>query len=216
MEKSKINLLIFGAPGSGKGTQARMLARHLDGLRVISAGDLLRDEIGKCTEIGKEVESIMREGLLVSDALVCEMMLKKLREVGPGFLLDGFPRSLQQAEFLSVVLQILGCSIDAVIKLEVDVEVVRDRLQGRLVCRSCGKVSNISFGETVCSECGCREYVSRSDDVAGTIKRRVMEYEFAIEELERYYGTLVVKIDGNKSVDEVFRLIRDKVDSLNN
>ncbi|ACM49512.1 adenylate kinase family protein [Anaplasma marginale] len=216
MEKSKVNLLILGAPGSGKGTQARLLAGHLDGLQVVSMGDLLRNEICERTETGKEIEDVMRSGILVDDALVCEMLFRKLRKVRQGFLLDGFPRNRHQAEFLTVVLRLINCGIDAVIKLEVDAEVVKCRLRGRLICKGCGKVSNVSFGTTVCDECGCRDYISRNDDVAETIKHRISEYESVIGELEQYYGKLVTRVDSNGSVDEVFQAIRDIVDVLNN
>ncbi|MFV9870621.1 MAG: adenylate kinase family protein [Anaplasma ovis] len=216
MEKSKINLLILGAPGSGKGTQARMLAGYLDGLQVVSMGDLLRSEVREHTEIGKEVENVMRSGLLVDDALVCEILFRKLRKVRRGFLLDGFPRNLRQAEFLTVILQLIDCGIDAVIKLEVDAEVIEYRLRGRLICKGCGKVSNVSFGTTVCDECGCRDYISRNDDVTETIKHRILEYESVIGELEKYYGKLVTRVDSNRSVDEVFQAIRDIVDVPNN
>ncbi|ACZ49077.1 adenylate kinase [Anaplasma centrale str. Israel] len=217
MEKGKVNLLILGAPGSGKGTQARMLAEYSDGrLQVVSMGDLLRSESRKRTEVGKEIESVMRAGLLVDDALVCEILFSKLRKVGRGFLLDGFPRNLLQAKFLAVVLQLMGCKIDVVIKLEVDAEVVERRLNGRLICRDCGKVSNASFGTVVCDECGCRDYISRNDDTAETVKRRIAEYEFVIGELEEYYGELVTRVDSNRSVGEVFQTIRDIVDVLNN
>ncbi|MEH0831059.1 adenylate kinase family protein [Anaplasma bovis] len=217
MEKSKVGLLIFGAPGSGKGTQTRLLAEHLKGITAICVGDLLREEVRASTEIGAEIARVMESGALVSDVLVCEMVLRKLRYMGEGgFLLDGFPRNMLQAEFLEIALRLLDCKVNLVIKLEVDPVSIIKRLEGRLVCNQCGSISNIGFQEDSCSKCGSSDYTRRRDDESYVVERRILEYERVVRELEGYYGDKVVKINGNKPVDEVFADIRGKVVGINN
>lgn len=215
-----MNLLIFGAPGSGKGTQARLLGESMrDVISVISLGDLLRAEVASGTEIGKEVESVLRAGELVGDPLVCEIILSQLRRVGkPGFLLDGFPRNMSQARFLTAVLELLGRDISAVLKLDVDVGVVSERLLGRRVCSECGAVSNAKFHrEDVCAKCGSVNCIRRDDDSSDeVIRRRFSLYERWVVELERYYKEKVFVIDGNRPVDEVHADIKHKVNCLNN
>ncbi|KJV67501.1 Adenylate kinase [Anaplasma phagocytophilum] len=216
MEKEQVNLLIFGAPGSGKGTQARLLGEYLKGLEVISMGDLLRAEVASKTVIGVEVEAIMQEGRLVGDPLVCEMIFRKLRRVSAGFLLDGFPRNLPQAEFLTAVMRLLNRKIDAVLKLEVDAAVVENRLQGRLVCKGCGAVSNAVFNHGACQACGCEEYVRRNDDSLNVIRRRLMDYDREVTVLEGYYQDKVIRINGDRTVEEIHGDVKHVLDRLNN
>ena len=218
MEKNKISLLVFGAPGSGKGTQARLLAGDLPHLEVVSVGDLLRFEVATGTAIGREVSLVMSEGKLVSDVVVCEMALRKLRSIKHGFLLDGFPRNLLQARFLSVVMDLLEREIDVAFKLDVAADVIVDRLRQRVVCKACGSPSSISAyvnGEG-CDRCGSQEYVRRDDDDIDVIKRRLQVYEREVEVLENYYGDKVVKIDGNRSVNDVHDDMKSRLHRVNN
>ena len=216
MEEDKINLLIFGPPGSGKGTQARLLATHLVSLDVVSVGDLLRAEVASCTEVGREIAVIMNEGKLVGDIVVCEMVLKKLRSMRDGFLLDGFPRNLKQAQFLSVVMDLLDRKIDVVFKLEVAEDVIISRLSKRVVCRVCGASSSISADGNKCAVCGSEEYIRRDDDDEGVIRQRLREYEREVKVLEDYYGDKVVKIDGNRSVEDVYNNMKYRLYRVNN
>lgn len=214
-----MNLLIFGAPGSGKGTQARLLEESMRGvISVISLGDLLRNEVASGTEVGLEVGSIMRTGELVGDPLVCEVILRQLRKMETeGFLLDGFPRNLPQAKFLTVVLELLGKEITAVLKLDVDTDVLVDRLLARMVCAECGSVSNARFHDgEACGKCGSTNYARRDDDAEAVIRHRFSVYEVWAAELEHYYGEKVLLIDGNRPMDEVHADIEHKVNCLNN
>ncbi|MFV9838526.1 MAG: adenylate kinase family protein [Aaplasma endosymbiont of Hyalomma asiaticum] len=218
MEENKISLLVFGAPGSGKGTQARMLAESLPCLEVVSVGDLLRSEVSAGTAIGKEVSLVMSEGKLVSDIVVCEMALRKLRCIRHGFLLDGFPRNLRQAQFLSVVMNLLEREIDVAFKLEVAADIIVDRLSQRVVCKVCGSTSSLSaYGSgDGCEKCGSQEYVRRNDDDVSVIKHRLQEYEREVEVLECYYRDKVVKIDGNRSVNDVYNDMKSRLHRVNN
>ncbi|QJC27368.1 adenylate kinase [Anaplasma platys] len=214
-----MNLLIFGAPGSGKGTQARLLVESMRGvISVISLGDLLRAEVASDTEVGKEIEMVMQAGKLVSDPLVCEVILRQLRKVKTtGFLLDGFPRNMPQAKFLTAALELLGKEISAVLKLDVDANVLVDRLLGRMVCVECGVVSNAMFSQAeACGKCGSTSYSRRTDDSGSVIRQRFSIYEEFAVELEQYYGEKVLVIDGNRPVDEVHADIKHRVNCLNN
>ncbi|MDB1135240.1 adenylate kinase family protein [Candidatus Anaplasma sp. TIGMIC] len=216
MEEDQVNLLIFGAPGSGKGTQARLLSEYLPSLKVISMGDLLRSEVDSGTEVGKEAKKAMLDGALVSDLTVCQMILGRLAKVRSGFLLDGFPRNLRQAEFLTAAMRLLDGDIDIVFKLEVAADVVESRLCGRLVCSNCGAVTNMELAAGACEVCGYDGYRRRDDDSVDVVRRRLVEYEREIVALEEYYQGKVVRINGNRTVDEVYEDVKRRVDCLNN
>lgn len=211
-----MNLVLFGPPGSGKGTQAERLKSKL-ALRHISTGDLLRDAVARGTELGNKVKDILAAGHLVSDDIVLALMRGAITETTSdaalhGWILDGFPRTLGQAEGLDGILGELGQKIDEVIVLDVDREVVIERLSGRRTCTKCKTVYHVTVNPTrvegICDRCG-GEVIQREDDRPETIARRLDVYEKQTRPiLEHYDGRVrIFTIDGGQHVDEVTRLI---------
>ncbi|QGR02649.1 nucleoside monophosphate kinase [Ehrlichia ruminantium] len=216
--ENKINMLIFGPPGSGKGTQCCILSKIYPGISVISTGDLLRNEASLDTEDGRKIRHIMESGDLVDDDLVCKMFSASINNIGNGFLLDGFPRNLNQAKFLTKILEARNSRIDIVIQLQLDLETIKSRLCGRVICKNCGQVSNLHFfnkeiDEIICKFCkGQLEY--RYDDKTEVIVKRVDQYYEEMKDLELYYHDKVVRIDASKSIDEVTQDITEQIESL--
>jgi adenylate kinase len=211
-----MNLILFGPPGSGKGTQAERLR---DGwkLRHLSTGDLLRDAVARETELGRKVKSVLASGQLVSDDIVLALMRDAIAAVGGdgnlrGWLLDGFPRTLGQAGGLDRLLEELGQKIDAIIVLDVDREAVVDRLSGRRTCTQCKTVWHVRNNPPavggVCDRCGGK-LVQRDDDRPETISARLDVYEKQTRPiLEHYRGRVaLLEVDGALPVDEVTRAI---------
>ncbi len=201
-----MNLIFLGPPGSGKGTQAAMLAGEL-GLSHISMGDILRQEIKQETEIGKEAASYLKNGALVPDDVVNKIALKAVEGAsGNGFLLDGYPRTRYQAEFLAG-----KTAIDKVIYIDVPQTEVVKRLSGRLVCRNCSAVYHVKSKPPktsgLCDACGGELYV-RNDDKEETIVKRFEVYEKETEPLVKYYGDKLVRIEGTGDLKQVFASIK--------
>jgi adenylate kinase len=216
-------LVLLGAPGAGKGTQAKIISERY-GVPQVSTGDILRDNVGRGTELGKKARAIMDRGELVSDDLVCGMVTDRLAEAdcARGFILDGFPRTTAQAEWLDGLLagrSYLGRAIaPVVISIEVGYNQLLQRLTGRRSCPVDGKIYNIYFQppktEGHCDACGS-ELVQRKDDTEAVISERLKNYERQTLPLVDYYrkqGRLH-KINGDRPVDEVnadvFRLIEN-------
>jgi adenylate kinase len=215
-----MNIILFGAPGSGKGTQAERL-RDLFSLKHISTGDLLRDAVANKTELGKKVESIMAAGELVSDEIVLELIKEavagvKADEVLKGWMLDGYPRTVGQAKMLDGLLAESGQSIDGVVVLEVDREAVIQRLSSRRSCPECKAVYNVlnmpPKQEGICDNCGTG-LVHRKDDQPETIANRLDVYEDqTVPILEHYAGNVRLhRVNGNQPVDEVTKAIEQAV-----
>ena len=211
-----MNLVLFGPPGSGKGTQAERLRDGLK-LRHLSTGDLLRDAIARETELGKKVKSILASGQLVSDDVVLALMRDAIVDAGrdrslKGWLLDGFPRTIGQAEGLDRLVAELGQKLDAVVVLDVERDAVVDRLSGRRTCTQCKTVwhmkNNPPAVEGVCDRCGGK-LVQREDDRPETISARLDVYEKQTRPILAYYRDRVAmhEIDGALPVDEVTRAI---------
>jgi adenylate kinase len=211
-----MNLILFGPPGSGKGTQAERLR---DGMRLkhISTGDLLRDAVARKTEFGLRVEGVLAAGRLVSDDLVLELMRDAIAAVGKdpglaGWLLDGFPRTIGQAEGLDELLRALGERIGAIVVLGVRREAVIERLSGRRTCTQCGAVYHVRNNPPAvdgrCDRCA-GALVQREDDRPETIERRMDVYEAQTRPiLAHYRGRVpVYDIDGEAPVDEVTQSI---------
>jgi len=184
-------LILLGPPGAGKGTQAKLLAREL-GIPHISTGDMFRDHKARGTELGKKVEAIMAAGALVPDEVTNALVKDRLGrpDVSAGFILDGYPRTTAQAEFLDKLLESMGRRIGRALSFEVAQELLVDRMSGRRSCSKCGAVYHVTANPPkkpgTCDREGAA-LVLRDDDKPETVKRRLEEYEVKTEPLKRYY-----------------------------
>ena len=198
-----MNLILLGAPGAGKGTQAELLIKKL-GIPGISTGNMLREAIKNGTELGMKVKSYMDGGLLVPDELIMGIVAERVAkpDCANGFILDGVPRTLAQAEALDAA----GVRIDHVISIEIDDAVIEGRMTGRRVCSACGGsfhiVANPPKTEGVCDLCG-GELVIRKDDAPETVRKRLEVYHAQTEILMDYYGKQgkIRHIEGNQSIE---------------
>lgn len=204
-----MRVVLVGPPGAGKGTQAQFIASHLS-IPKISTGDIFRANVSGGTPLGKLAKEYMDRGELVPDEVTVAMVRDRLSEddAQEGFLLDGFPRNVPQAETLKKMLADWGQSLDVVLELEVDDEEVVRRLAGRRTCRSCGKVWHVDFDppsrEGVCDACG-GELFQRDDDREDTIRRRLEVYQEQTAPLISYYTDeqILVGVDATGPVEEV-------------
>jgi adenylate kinase len=210
-----MRIILLGAPGSGKGTQAQRLAVRY-GIPQVSTGDLLRAAVKAGTELGRQAKAAMEAGELVSDEIVLGMIRERLAEpdAAPGFILDGFPRNLVQAEALDGVLGEIDAPLDAVVLLDVDFDVLLKRITGRRTCGQCRKVYNVYYlppaRDGVCDECG-GELVQRADDNEETVTNRLQVYEAQTAPLVSFYedrGKLKV-ISAMGEIDEVLSQLED-------
>jgi len=204
-----VRVVLVGPPGAGKGTQAQYIASHLS-VPKISTGDIFRANVSRGTELGKLAKEYMDRGELVPDEVTIAMVRDRLLQddVREGFLLDGFPRNVPQAEVLKEMLAEFGASLDVVLELKVDDEEVIRRLSGRRTCRSCGKVWHVVFDppavEGVCDACG-GELFQRDDDREETIRRRLEVYQEQTAPLISFYEKegILAGIDATGPVEEV-------------
>ena len=204
-----MRILLMGPPGAGKGTQAEKLTEILN-IPHISTGDMFRKAIKDQTDLGKQAKSFMDKGELVPDEVTVGIVKDRITEkdCGNGFLLDGFPRTVVQADALAKMLEDLGIKLDSVINVEVPYEELIGRLTGRRICRSCGATYHMIFNppkdEGVCDKCGGELY-QRDDDTEETAKNRLLVYEKQTAPLLEYYNNtgLLVNINGNQLMEEV-------------
>ena len=204
-----MNIILLGAPGAGKGTQARILEENRS-MTQLSTGDMLRAARTSGTEMGKMVAAVMDAGQLVTDEIVIGLIAEQLDgDHGGGFIFDGFPRTLAQADALGDLLAAKGRAIDAVVELRVDDEALVDRITGRYTCGDCGEVYHDRTKPTklagTCDECGSTNLKRRADDNADSLRQRLMEYYKKTSPLIGYYyakGNLRV-VDGLQSMDAV-------------
>ena len=185
-----MNLILLGAPGAGKGTQAELLIQQL-GIPSISTGNMLREAMANGSELGKEVKHCMENGLLVSDELVLNLLAQRVAEpdCANGFILDGVPRTLAQAEALDA----RGINVDHVVSIEIDDDVITGRMSGRRTCTKCGATYHIPANppaqEGICDCCGA-ELSIRTDDAPETVRKRLEVYHASTEVLKGYYANL--------------------------
>lgn len=213
-----MRLVLLGPPGAGKGTQAKKLVERFH-LSHISTGDIFRENIKNQTELGKKVESYLSSGRLVPDELTIAMLWDRLdREGEQGFLLDGFPRTLDQANALKAGLAERGRPLDAVLSIEVAEQVLVKRLAGRRTCPHCGASFHIADQppqkEGICDTCGT-SLVQRPDDSEETVQNRIDVYREQTEPLVAYYEKegILVHVDGDRPVDVVFRAIEAAINA---
>jgi len=204
-----MNLILLGAPGAGKGTQAELLMEHLH-IPSISTGNMLREAMKNGTELGKQAKQYMESGLLVPDELILGIVAERVAQsdCANGFILDGVPRTLAQAEALKK----MGVRIDHVVSIELSDDVIEGRMTGRRVCSKCGAsyhiVANPPKAEGVCDLCG-GELIIRKDDAPETVRKRLEVYHATTEVLKDFYakeGKLRL-VEGNQSIDGAFRQI---------
>ena len=210
-----MRIVLLGAPGSGKGTQAARL-KEMYGIPHIATGDILRAEVASGTELGKKAEGFMNEGRLVPDAVILEMMESRLRkpDARRGWLLDGFPRTLEQAAGLRSLTERIDQRVDAGVILNVDPEVVVRRLSGRRVCESCQAVTNVSEMQAgACPLCGGR-LVLRPDDDPQVVRRRIGVFEHQTRPVFEYFRQNydVIEVDASRSIDQVTEALRLALD----
>jgi len=212
------NLILLGPPGAGKGTQAKRLVESY-GIPQISTGDILRKAVKEGTQLGKEAKSYMDAGELVPDSVVIGIIEERLKEPDckEGYILDGFPRTVPQAEALDAILDKMGSRIDHVVSIEVPDGELMNRLTGRWTCKNCGAMfhekNQPPKEQGKCDHCGGELY-QRDDDKADTIRERLRVYGSQTQPLIEYYNKkgLVRKIDGIGTIDEIFERIKKAVD----
>jgi len=211
-----MNLILFGAPGAGKGTYASRLS-SMFGIVSIATGDMFREEIKRDTPLGKKVAEYVRSGKLVPDAVVIDILAQRLkaREAEKGFILDGFPRTVEQAEALGKI-----AKMDAIVQIVVPEWIIVERLSNRRICSKCGTIYNLRYlkpkKEGVCDKCGGKLY-HRDDDKPEVVKERLKVYEKQTQPLIEYYQwkTPIIKIENNeidappeKTVDKIVEKLK--------
>lgn len=205
-DENKLKLLFFGPPGAGKGTQAKMVAEEFN-VEHISTGDILREAVSKGTELGKKAKAIMDRGDLVPDEIMNGLVKEKLIELD-SFILDGYPRTLEQAQFLDRTLKELKKEIDAAILIDVSEEEVVKRISNRRVCPKCGKVYNLITlkpkEDEKCDVCGTK-IVQRDDDKEEVVRGRYKVYKANTEPVIEYYrkNNKIITVNGAQDVEEV-------------
>jgi len=211
-----MKLILLGAPGAGKGTVAKLLTK-LDGSVQISTGDILRGAVAAGTELGKQAESAMKAGDLVSDDLIMGIMAERLKEddCKAGYLLDGFPRTIPQAEALKVMLAEMGETLDCAVEIDVARDIILDRLTTRRTCTGCGEIYNVKSNppavEGVCDKCG-EPVVQRDDETEEAISNRLEVYNDQTAPLVGFYKNegLLLSVNATSS-DAVINAIKEKI-----
>ncbi|MBE7492625.1 MAG: adenylate kinase [Planctomycetes bacterium] len=213
-------LVFMGPPGVGKGTQAAKLAQHL-GLPHISTGDLFRDHLKRDTPLGLKAKEFMNAGQLVPDDLVVELVIDRIgaQDCRGGYILDGFPRTVPQADRLAQALAVRGERVSAVLYFDAPREVIVERISGRRTCRACGAISHAVYAPTrvegVCDACGGQTY-QREDDAADKVRQRLTVYDASTGPLVPYYRErgLLREFDARGGVEDIYRGLVATVESL--
>jgi adenylate kinase len=212
-------LILLGPPGAGKGTQAKLLVQEY-AIPHISTGDMFRDHIARDTDLGKKVKAITASGQLVPDEVTNELVKDRLSrpDVAPGFILDGYPRTVPQAEYLDGLLRSLGRKLDRVVSYEVAQETVVERISGRRSCPKCGAVYHVSQNPPrktgLCDREGA-ELVQRPDDRPENVRVRLSEYAAKTEPLKRFYAGkgLLAEVDGVGTTEGILAATRRVLDA---
>ena len=209
-----LNLILLGPPGAGKGTQAKIVQ---DKYKIVqlSTGDMLRAEVSAGSELGQKAKQIMASGGLVPDDLIVKMIESRITkpDCKNGFILDGFPRTIPQAEALDAMLKESGLKIDHVVEMRVDDEAMIQRITGRYTCAKCGAGyhDTLQMPKTkgVCDKCGGKEFTRRADDNADTVRSRLKAYHAQTAPIAQYYGKKgsLKGVDGMAAIPEVTRQI---------
>ena len=216
-----MKIIMVGAPGAGKGTQAKRIAEKYD-IPHVSTGDIFRSNLKEGTELGLKAKVYMDQGALVPDEITIGMLMDRIHQddCKNGYVLDGFPRNIPQAEALTEALASGNESIDAVIDVNVPDENIMDRMSGRRTCRKCGEGFHVVFNPStvpgVCDVCGGELY-TRDDDLPETVKKRLVVYHSQTQPLIDYYSKrqILKSVDGTQRMDMVFADIVEVLDSLN-
>ena len=205
-----MKIIMLGAPGAGKGTQAKQIAQAYD-IPHISTGDIFRANIKEGTELGKKAQEYMDKGLLVPDELVCDLVVDRIHkdDCEKGYILDGFPRTIPQANALDEALAKDGEKIEFAIDIEVPDENIINRMSGRRACVGCGATYHIKYNPTkvegICDVCG-EKLILRDDDKPETVKNRLSVYHEQTQPLIDFYAkkNVLAEVDGTKDMEEVF------------
>ena len=214
-----MRIVLLGAPGSGKGTQSARLVEAY-GIPQISTGDLLREAVAQRTDLGLRAKAAMDAGKLVEDAVVLDMIRARLArpDAAKGFILDGFPRNIPQAESLNTLLKELAVPLEAVILMNLDLKILFKRLSGRRICETCGRVFNVYYspegGPKHEARCGTQpKLIQRADDKEEVIGKRLQVYDEQTKPLIQYYADagLLRSVDADADVDTVFESIKRAV-----
>lgn len=208
-----MNIVMMGPPGAGKGTQAKFLSQEF-GIPHISTGDMLREEISAGTPLGKKVEEILKSGKLVEDKLMIDIIRERLsrKDVEKGFILDGFPRTLSQAEALDELLESLHKRVEYSIYVEVPEKVIVERLSARRVCPKCGRIYNMISNppkhDEICDVCGVK-LITRDDDKPETVRERYKIYTEMTEPVINYYRkrNVLFTVNGTLDVEKVKEML---------
>lgn len=216
-----MNLVLMGLPGAGKGTQAQYIVKDFD-IPHISTGDIFRAAMKNETPMGLQAKQFIDKGELVPDEVTNGIVQERLAQddVKDGFMLDGFPRNLAQAEALNTMLEADGKKLDAVINIHVDPEVLVDRLSGRYICKECGatyhKLYNQPKVEGTCDVCGSHDFYQRDDDKPATVKNRLavnIKLNTPLIDFYEKQGCLY-QIDGEQDIDKVYQAIKEVLTNL--
>ncbi len=215
-----MNLLIIGAPGAGKGTMSDLLINNFH-LVHVSTGDMLRAAVKAGTPVGLKAQEYMNKGALVPDEVIHDIIVERLSQddVNDGFLFDGYPRTLNQAEDLDAILKQIGKKIDRVINLDIEDEELIKRITGRRLCPTCGEIFNIYYKapakEGICDKCGA-ELIQRKDDNLESLTVRLEEYHKNTQPVIEYYEAagIVSHINAKQGVNEVYEDIKAALEGL--